>query len=45
VAVTSANGTATAPGDYVALTPKGAGADLNLAWGKESWSVEITPAK
>jgi hypothetical protein len=39
--------TAPAPVDLftISLVPRGAGADLNLAWGKESWSVEVTPAK
>ena len=29
----------------VALTPAKSGATLNLAWGEESWSIDIAPAR
>jgi hypothetical protein len=29
----------------VALTPKGQGQELTLAWGSQAWSVELQPAK
>jgi len=29
----------------LSFAPKGTGADLTLAWGNESWSIEIKPAK
>jgi hypothetical protein len=39
--------TAATPVDLftVSFTPKGTGADLTLAWGKEAWSIEVQPAK
>jgi hypothetical protein len=29
----------------ISLAPKGKGADMTLAWGNESWSIEVQPAK
>jgi hypothetical protein len=29
----------------VSFAPKGAGADLTLAWGNEAWSVDVLPSK
>ncbi len=29
----------------ISFAPKGTGADLTLAWGKEAWSIEVQPAK
>jgi len=39
--------TAEAPLDVftIKLTPAGDGATLNMAWGDESWSIDIKPAK
>jgi hypothetical protein len=39
--------TAPAPVDLftISFAPKGTGADLTLAWGKEAWSIEVQPAK
>jgi hypothetical protein len=38
---------ASAPADLftISFTPRGAGAELNLAWGSEAWSVDVAPAK
>lgn len=37
---------AAAPVDLftISFAPKGAGADLTLAWGKEAWSIDVQPA-
>jgi hypothetical protein len=39
--------TAATPVDLftISFAPKGTGADLTLAWGKEAWSIEVQPAK
>jgi hypothetical protein len=38
---------AKAPSDLftISFVPKGEGADMTLAWGKEAWSIDVQPQK
>ncbi len=45
VKMTAAKAGAPAELFTMSLTPKGKGAELTLAWGAESWSVDLQPAK